>query len=548
MSFSIISEAFQQLSLYEETFDTSLNGINKLDSFMKSDVENDVVDVIDPEADDDQDLSKSYVGKVIINCNICHSHIFKDKTDIKVDEENDTVNIDEQCPYCGETSGFAVIGEIKEFPITEDDAPVEEAPVEDAPVQDDESSNAEETTELAESVAVLDKPETKYDISQKPGSIAYALKNHAEEINAYSYNENALKSFVVDILLSDEVDDAVAASSAIDIINRCRGSKLWSTLATYMTGDKVINSRKRYREDFASEDYESVESYLDAVYRGEMFVDLEKIETDIDTLNCTFKLEDIIAAAPRSGFKLVNVGSTTPYYILVHKSADLERIKKEFADNSLTEDVNNIEVETDESTINIEPKEDNGVIITTTPKVNDEVADVDSIDDTVSSETEETAFENEVIAPLSAETQDEIINGDDPDSEVESEVDVPVDEIDEESVDEIAESFLKETYNNVKSFKTTNVYSSDKTLVVEGLITFASGKKTKTGFIFESATMTPEGKVTFVGKNPHFSASNGFHLEGKVSNKKLVVENLSYSYTDKHSNKTVRGCVKGGMK
>lgn len=525
MSFSIISEAFQQLSLYEETFDTSLDGINKLDSFMKTDLEDDHITVIDPEADDDADLQRSYVGKVIINCRICHSHIFKDKTEIVVDEDSDAVNIHEQCPYCGETYGFTIIGEIKEFFETEEEEPTEET--------------TETKTELEESVGVLDKPKTSFDISQKPGTIAHALKNHADEINAYSYNEQALKSLVVDILLSDEVEDAVAASKAIDVINCCKGSKLWSTLATYMTGDKVIQPRKRFREDFAEEDGASVETYLDAVYRGEMFVDLEKVEMDIDMGDYAFKLEDVIAAAPRSGFALVNIGKDAPYYILVHKSANLERIKQEFTDAVLTESVTNIEVETDASTINIEPKEDNGVIVTTTPKVvSDDIADVEGIE-------AEAELEKEVIAPVSQETQDEIMGDQEIPSEDESEeVDVPIDEVDEESVDEIAESFLKETYSNVESFKTTDVYSSEKTLVLEGLITFASGKKTKTGFIFESETLGPKGKVTFVGKNPHLSSSKCFQLSGKVSNNKIVAESLSYSYIDKHSNKKVSGSVK----
>ncbi len=529
MSFSIISEAFQQLSLYEETFDTSLDGINKLDSFMKTDVEDDHVTVIDPEATDDADLQKSYVGKVITNCNICHSHIFKDKTDIVVDEDSAAVNVDEQCPYCGETSGFTIIGEIKEFSETEQEEPTEET--------------TETKTELEESVGVLDKPETSFEMSQKPGTIAHALKNHVDEINAYSYNEQALKGLVVDILLSDEVEDAVAASKAIDVINCCKGSKLWSTLATYMTGDKVIQNRKRFREDLAEEDGASVETYLDAVYRGEMFVDLEKVEMDIDTGDYAFKLEDVIAAAPRSGFALVNIGKDAPYYILVHKSADLERIKQEFTEDVLIESVNNIEVETDESTINIEPKEDNGVIVTTTPKVvSDDIADVDGIETEAETESESG---KEVIAPVSQETQDEITGDQEiPAEDQPEEVDIPIDEVDEESVDEIAESFLKETYSNVESFKTTDVYSSEKALVLEGLITFASGKKTKTGFIFESETLGPNGKVTFVGKNPHLSSSKCFQLSGKVSSNKIVAESLSYSYIDKHSNKKVSGSVK----
>ena len=128
MSFEYLNEAFKALNLLQEQeFDLNTDGVRKLDSFMDQDDTVDVTRVIDPEADTEEDLKKSYVGRIIINCNVCHSYIFKNKEDIIVDEDG-TVNSEEACPYCGETAGFSIIGKIcpldaecdEEDPKTED--------------------------------------------------------------------------------------------------------------------------------------------------------------------------------------------------------------------------------------------------------------------------------------------------------------------------------------------------------------------------------------------------------------------------------------------
>ena len=86
MAFDYINEAFKRLDILdEELFDTSSEGINKLSDFIEQDDE--VVRVIDPEAETDEELKDSYVGKVIVNCNVCHSHIFENKEDIVIEEE-----------------------------------------------------------------------------------------------------------------------------------------------------------------------------------------------------------------------------------------------------------------------------------------------------------------------------------------------------------------------------------------------------------------------------------------------------------------------------
>lgn len=161
MSLDYINEAFKKLNLLnEETFDTSLNGINKLADYIDND--DDSIRVIDPEAETTDELSDSYIGKVIINCNICHSNIFKNKEDIVIDSDGN-VNLEDQCPYCGEEQGFVVVGEIKPFEpveteeVKEDDVEVEvdgeETPIEE-PVKDDSEEVDESLTEAMNNVNV----------------------------------------------------------------------------------------------------------------------------------------------------------------------------------------------------------------------------------------------------------------------------------------------------------------------------------------------------------------------------------------------------------
>ena len=72
MSLDIINEAFKRLEfLDEDVFDLTSDGIRNLKNFMINDDNTETVSVIDPEAQTDEDLQDSYMGKIIlkgINC------------------------------------------------------------------------------------------------------------------------------------------------------------------------------------------------------------------------------------------------------------------------------------------------------------------------------------------------------------------------------------------------------------------------------------------------------------------------------------------------
>ena len=438
MSFDYINEAFKRLeALNEDMFDTSLTGLNNLSSFMDQDDASDIVKVIDPTAETEDTVSDSYVGKVIINCNVCHSHIFESKEDVVIDEDG-VVNPEMQCPYCGEMSGFTVIGEIMPFEQTADQTPAED-PAEEIPAED---TTAEDP---AEDPVVED--------AEKPLDEGFNFDTVMSDIET-------LKGFL------RSKGHACKSKEAI--------TYLWSVIDLFEAGDQELS-------------LENIAQWYEDTCRN-FPEDLELFES------CEVVDESV-----------------------------------------LTEDVNNVNVETDDSVVNVHTEDNGKVVVTTEPKT-----------DAVPAEGEEMT-----ISPVSDETVADIAANNDIESEplelgdeevAVDELDFDIDEVDEEGLDELGESYLKNIYENVESFKTTSVSTSDTQMIVEGVITFNSGVKKTTGFIFESHSASKDGYVKFVGKNEHFSKSEGaFALTGKVAEKKLLPESLSYNY--KVGDQTISGTV-----
>lgn len=144
-----LSEAFKQLEiLNEDVFDLDKDGLEDLKDFQDED-EEEVIDVIDPEAETEEELEDSYIGKVILDCSVCHTDIYKDKEDVIIDEETQLANVGEECPYCFSIDGFKVIGEVKPFVETEieteDDVDVE---VDGEEVEDEEDEEVEKNESL----------------------------------------------------------------------------------------------------------------------------------------------------------------------------------------------------------------------------------------------------------------------------------------------------------------------------------------------------------------------------------------------------------------
>ena len=321
-----LSEAFKKLDfLTEEEFslqDTA--GLDDMDQLLKTPASN-IANVIDPEAETEDELQDTYIGKVILHCPVCNSMIYKDLEDIVKDDVEELVNIGEECPYCYTSEGFKVIGIVSPF---EETSEKEEQ-------EDEEEDPAEEEKELTEEFETVE----------------VATKNQ-----------------------------------------------------------KVT---------------------LDADDDGKLTIEAEPVEED----------------------------------------------------------------------------------------------DEDEEDE-----------EEEVLAPVPDEVADDIEatanNSEDEDEEVEYDVE----DFDSDSFDDLGECYLKSVYENVSSYKTTDVSSKGNTLVVEGLIKFNSGKMKPTKFVFEASTATKNNKLRFIGENKQITRGRkAFTITGKLNeNKSFITERFNYNYMTKN--------------
>ena len=106
--------------LNEEEFNLNdKDAVKDMKDFMGIDVD-DSVEVIDPNAETEDDLEDSYVGKVILDCVVCHSKQYKDPNEVVIDD-GELANVGEECPFCYTSDGFKVVGQVAPFDESDED-------------------------------------------------------------------------------------------------------------------------------------------------------------------------------------------------------------------------------------------------------------------------------------------------------------------------------------------------------------------------------------------------------------------------------------------
>ena len=528
-----LSEAFKKLDvLNEDTFAINTNGLEDFVKFEDADELEDSIDVIDTEAETIDDLQDSYVGKVILDCCVCHSKLYKDVEDVVI--EDDTANANEECPFCYTTDGYKVIGQVASFDETEEketeekDDKIDEglfgiktkkekekeakakAQKEAQKQRDKELKDREERARqqaVADSWARRDKAErdakaeynrTRYNgiKGDKPSNTGYRGVNYS---GGDYYSEN----------LNESIDDVKAIKNLIN---------------SWVTGK---NDGGGQHSAYFAKWLANAEPGLD---------DWEKIAEvaylmgyDVYQTQCGYEGDrDYLIVHPNASpdiykYDLDGTEDTAAWWEEAKKTLTLV----ESFENILKESVNNVNVETDEDVINVATDDNGKVTVTTEPK-------------------ETFVDSEEVITPIEPEVQNEINDN----VEDGGEIEIDMDEFDEESFDELGEGYLKKVYENVNSFKTANVSFIKNKLIVEGIIKFNSGKSKKTNFIFESREATKSGKVRFIGENKEIARGRkSFTITGRVDNKKFMSESFNYNYGVKDVNgksQRLYGTVKRG--
>ena len=591
MSFDYLNEAFKKLSLLnEETFDTSLTGLNQLSDFMDKDASDDVVKVIDTEAEFEDEVQDSYIGKVITNCNVCHSHIFENKDEIVIDEDG-LVNAEKPCPYCGEQAGFTIVGEITPYvketeettpEVAVDGEPVEEPaeePVDESVLgtiglaagaglaggvagavgkhvtskilgasDDAEKEEKEEKEPLEEGIGgalvggALGASAGKGLIGKAVGGVAGAIAGSHIQNKLSEDDENVdegLGGAVVGGALGAAAGKGIVGKAVGTVAGAIAGSHIQNKLAEEELDEAGAAVLDRPRE----KDLTKIQGTIaDVLINHSAEIDAcGANETAVKECITRILSSDEVKTpeAAQEAIRIINkcrgpkLWSTIGTYMSGLKVASSSKYARRRLDASLEEDVNNVNVETDDSIVNIHSEDGGKVTVSTEPKTPETTGD-----EAIGPLSDETLADIESANGLTDDTTiEEPVDGEDaPEEEVpaEGEEEMDIDEVDETALDELGESYLKEVYENVDSFKTSNVSSTDTHLVVEGVIKFKSGATKKTGFIFEAHSVTPDGKVRFTGKNEHFSrGAKSFILTGKIENKKLISESFTYNYRAK---------------
>lgn len=146
----LYENAFKALNLLEEEdFELSAVETDELKDFLDNDEEEETVDIIDPNAETEEEVKDSYIGNVVLECSVCHSMIYKEPSEVVEDDESEEglVNVGEECPYCMSTDGYKIVGQIAPYETT--DVTVEVEPKDE---EEDEVEVEDETEEVTESL------------------------------------------------------------------------------------------------------------------------------------------------------------------------------------------------------------------------------------------------------------------------------------------------------------------------------------------------------------------------------------------------------------
>ena len=495
---SYLTEAFKQLNIIDEDlFPTDSEGLNKLKDFMKSDIDDEDLVVYDETANNEDEIKDSYDGKVILRCNVCKSYFFKEPKSIIIDAEAGLANVGDECCYCHNDMGYNVVGVVA--PYVADVSKEERAEVaheEPAEVATDANDADIKSEDVNESVNAINK-ETNYD------KVMRVLNNMKKEepikesidcAEIASMSDEQLVKYLYDY--SNVRKDGLLSISDVDYY--------FDEEADEDCRDTVIDRIRNYEKSIGAMQFDAADGEAYVIDRQAFDDKIRKIY-DVDVSKCE-TAEDVV--------KAVNCDNSEEFiFDFADKTDELgESVKK------VNEDLKDVSITTDDTKIQM-TSEENGKVTVTTEPVKDELNTEDA----------------EVVKPLSAADKDVIANNDGEDGEeVLDDTTIDFDEINDEDLDKLGEKYFTKVYDNVKSFKSTACKLDESGVILEGKITFKSGKEAKTAFNFNEAYVTKTGKVKLIGENAQFAKNKkAFTLTGSLNDKKLVVESFTYNYRTK---------------
>ena len=548
-----LNEAFKQLEmLNEEEFNLNdKDAVKDMKDFMGIDVD-DSVEVIDPNAETEDDLEDSYVGKVILDCVVCHSKQYKDPNEVVIDD-GELANVGEECPFCYTSDGFKVVGQVAPFEESDEDDDDQDEDNDYDEDEDDDSEFESWRNRIQECLKRLNEAEISDEDEADTAILANIYTKTQQRANAALTPDE--KAVLAKYGLSrDSGTKNIVDKDWNKLVQRRRGQdsdKVNLADRARKMGPRAKNNKDlylAYRSSDTTDSHDARGRYRQTYQRQRNIANSANMEEPVQQMKNALhsrnfankELNSIDANAEDRRQKEINRHNDAMAAI----DNDAKWRRKTYSDSKqrnqktidkllkrkTDESLERVEVETDDQVLSMS-QDDNGKV-------------------TVSSTPVETT-----IVPVSDETQQDIeLHTDDvnaEDAELNSEnADLDIDDFDEQSFDELGEGYLKRVYENVDKYKTTAVKTSGKKLTVEGLITFKSGNTKNTQFIFE-AKSNKNNSFKFVGENAQISrGKKSFAISGSLNNKQLVVESFNYNYRGKDSQtgKSVRlyGTLKRG--
>ena len=267
----LLKDAFRELDfLTEDVFDTSSDGLQQLQDFNDEEEEAPIT-IIDIEAETEDELKDSYIGNVILECAVCKTKIYKDPKDVVVDEEEGLANMDEECPYCFNTSGYKVIGQVA--PYSEVDAKSTEEDT-DVTVDGDEVEVEEEDKEKVEegikSAGLTDELQTDEDEDEEILTEGSA-KLHTDKTVTESFDNVSIDLDDAEISIKSKTPANDFGGEPKDEVIKPISDELEAEISNNTAEDDEEDNEEVEEpiEDFDEEEFDRLgESYLKKVYEN----------------------------------------------------------------------------------------------------------------------------------------------------------------------------------------------------------------------------------------------------------------------------------------
>lgn len=517
--------------------------------------------IVDLDAESEDDILPSYVGKYIMQCPQCMTLFYKAEEDIEKSEETpDVVNINEICQHCGNSSGYTLVGKVGGIDETEaenfdlDEMPAAEGEEElnlDFPAEGTEEVDAEGTGEGAEEMAAEDDFDLDLDLdfedeTEEPEEANESLNN--SKLLDKIEDKNDLKTDIESehLTLNEGVqlgkDEAIIAGDEKDCL--CRKKLDFGEYAGHIVYPAYKNGVHQGTIEFEEDpktphDAEAINRWKKKDFSESLAI--EAINEDLaDWYRKTF--DRPASTATQQAWEDELNGEMGEISDKRRKHLERKFAQQRDWEERHPDKVPNVPVMTPNSDLVKEPavveSVHNSELLAKIEDKNDLKTDIESKHLTLQEEKSEDLYDElwGKPQPTESETRATLASFDETATELPENLE-NFEEFDE-AFDEHITEYLKEVYSNIQSYNSTNCAMRGQKLVVEGLIKFQSGREKATRFTFDSSKRI-NNTLVFRGMNEGLTSErSAFRLACRTDNKKLVTENLSYKYTIDGANVT----------